>query len=206
MVRLTGFQLCTRERRSGDYPQSDPANSVEETLEEDSVWQRNYSSVSELSSTLVDVLNDKSNRGQILNLSEPKHATSIPISASPPSVPSERMSREASRQSAVRRHERVLRTRIRDQERRSHEDQERESTYWRKNLLTHSGRSRQVPADPRDWRLLGCQVETGDSIYQYSWHIWSRFRVKILVFAASLGRITQYLVGRSGTTRHQPRS
>ena len=64
---------------------------------------------------------------------------------------------------------------------------------------------RQVPVDTRDWHLLGCQVEAGGDVYintvgtfgvASASYCWSRV-------AASVGRITQYISGRSATSWHQ---
>ena len=60
----------------------------------------------------------------------------------------------------------------------------------------------QVPVDRRDWHLLGCKVEAGGDVristlgafgVASASHYWSSV-------AASVGRITQHIAGRSATT------
>ena len=64
---------------------------------------------------------------------------------------------------------------------------------------------RQNPIHPRDWHLLGCQVEVGGDVYinkvgtfgvASASHYWSRA-------SSALGRLTQYITGRTANTWHQ---
>ena len=63
---------------------------------------------------------------------------------------------------------------------------------------------RQVPIHPQDWRLLGCQVRSGGDVFintvgtfgvASASYYWSRI-------ATALGRLTQYMAGKSATTWH----
>ena len=64
---------------------------------------------------------------------------------------------------------------------------------------------RQIPNHPRDWCLLCCQVEVGGEVYinkvgtfgvASASYYWSRT-------ASTLGRLTQYITGRTANTGHQ---
>ena len=64
---------------------------------------------------------------------------------------------------------------------------------------------RQIPIHPRDWHLLGCQIEAGGDVYinkvgtfgvASASYYWSRA-------ATALGRLTQYITGRTANTWHQ---
>ena len=64
---------------------------------------------------------------------------------------------------------------------------------------------RQIPIHQRDWHLLGCQVEVGGDVYinkvgtfgvASASNYWSRA-------ASALGRLTQYITGRTANTLHQ---
>ena len=62
---------------------------------------------------------------------------------------------------------------------------------------------RQIPIHPRDWHLLGCQIEVGVCINKVGTfgvasasYCWSRT-------ATAIGRLTQYITGRRATTWHQ---
>ena len=64
---------------------------------------------------------------------------------------------------------------------------------------------RQIPIHPRDWHLQGCQVEVGGDVYinkvgtfgvASASYYWSRA-------ASALGRLTQYITGRTANTWHQ---
>ena len=63
---------------------------------------------------------------------------------------------------------------------------------------------RQVPVHPSDWHFLGCQVTKGSTVYVNTVGIlgitsasyyWNRV-------GAAVGRISQYVVGKSATTWH----
>ena len=63
----------------------------------------------------------------------------------------------------------------------------------------------QTPIHPREWHLLGCQIEAGGDVYvnkvgtfgaASASYYWSRA-------ASAIGRLTQYLTGRSANTWHQ---
>ena len=63
---------------------------------------------------------------------------------------------------------------------------------------------RQVPIDPRDWHMLGCQVEPGGAVYVHTVgtfgvasasYYWSRV-------AGAIGRVTQYCSGSKADTWH----
>ena len=64
---------------------------------------------------------------------------------------------------------------------------------------------RQIPIQPRDWHLQGSQIEVGGDVYinkvgtfgvASASHYWSRA-------ASALGRLTQYITGRTANTWHQ---
>ena len=63
----------------------------------------------------------------------------------------------------------------------------------------------QIPIHPRDWHLFGCQIEAGGDVYinkvgtfgvASASHFWSRA-------TSALGRLTQYITGRTANTWHQ---
>ena len=63
---------------------------------------------------------------------------------------------------------------------------------------------RQVPIDPRDWHMLGCQVEPGGAVYVHTVgtfgvasasYYWSRV-------AGAIDRVTQYCSGSKADTWH----
>ena len=63
----------------------------------------------------------------------------------------------------------------------------------------------QIPIHPRDWHLLGCQVEVGGDVFinkvgtfgvASASYYWSRA-------ASALGRLTQCITGRTANTWHQ---
>ena len=64
---------------------------------------------------------------------------------------------------------------------------------------------RQIPIHPRDWHLLGSQIEVGGDVYinkvgtfgvASASYYWSRA-------ASALGRLTQHITGRTANTWHQ---
>ena len=67
---------------------------------------------------------------------------------------------------------------------------------------------RQIPIEPRDWHPLGCQAQAGGDVYVnavgtfgvvFASCYWSRV-------ASALGRLSQWLTGKSATTWHSARS
>ena len=165
-----------------------------------------------------DVLDDQSERGQVLKLSEREAriqhpdlvvaALGVNKKEKPNGVVSAWVLFDGSNGIAVYR-----RTRIRDQERapvaadpkRVMREKARlgEKTF----ALTAdvAGAHRQIPIHPRDWHLFGCQVEVGGDVYinkvgtfgvASASYYWSRA-------ASALGRLTQYITGRTANTWHQ---
>ena len=144
----------------------------EEELAGDQSWRRNFSSVAKFSDQVRDVLDDHSRRGQILKLTEQEAHRQYPDKAvaalganqknKPNGVVSARVLFDGSNGIAVNR-----RTRIRDQERApvaadpKRVMREKARLGERTLALTAdvAEAHRQIPIHPRDWHLLGFQIE-----------------------------------------------
>ena len=191
-------QLCTEQRKSGDLAdQGDPDDYREEVLAGDPLWKKNYSTLAALSDKVKDVLDDQSERGQVLKLSEREARIQYPdlvVAAlgankkeKPNGVISARVLFDGSNGIAVNR-----RTRIRDQERalvaadlkRVMREKARlgEGTFAFTADVAEA--HRQIAIHPRDWHLLGCQIKVGTLGVASASNYWSRA-------ASALGRLTQ---------------
>ena len=74
------------------------------------------------------------------------------------------------------------------------------------NFCSHRcGRStRQIPIDPREWHLLGCQLQCGGDVYVMSELVdLPQAPTTVTSVATAIGRLTQHLAGSSATTWHQ---
>ena len=181
------------------------------------VWRRNYASLREFESQVLEVLHDQAARGQIIILSELEAKKRYPhlVIAS---LGAQRKEKPGGKVTA-----RVLfdgthglcvnsKTRLRDQERapiaadlkRSIREKSRvgEPTFALSADVTEA--HRQVPIHPDDWHLLGCQVSPGADVFvntvgtfgiASASYYWSRV-------AAAVGRILQYLSGHTSTSWH----
>ena len=147
--------------------QGDPDDYREEELAGDPLWKKNYSTLATLSDKVKDVLDDQSERGQVLKLSEREARIQYPdlvVAAlgankkeKPNGVISARVLFDGSNGIAVNR-----RTRIRDQERApvaadlKRVMREKARLGERTFALTAdvAEAHRQIPIHPRDWHLL----------------------------------------------------
>ena len=189
------------------------------------MWRLNYSSITEHASRVLDVLNDQSSRGQSWKLPEAEARLQFP-SLVVASLVAQRKDKRGGegREGGGGTSARVLfdgtndipvnrRIRLRDQERAPaasdlkrcmrEKAQRGEQTF---SLTADVAEAhRQVPMDRRDWHLPGCQVEAGGDVFMNTVgtfgvasasYCWSRV-------AASIGRITRCIPGRSATSWHQ---
>ena len=215
LPRLPALYQAKKRWRLAD--QGDPDDYREEELAGDSLWKKNYSTLTALSDKVKDVLDDQSERGQELKLSEREARNQNPdvvVAAlptkkeKPNGVISARVLFDGSEGIAVNR-----RTRITEQERApvaadlKRVVQKKARLGERTFALTAdvAEAHRQIPIQPRDWHLLGCQIEAGGDVYinkvgtfgvASASYYWSRA-------ASALGRLTQYITGRTANTWHQ---
>ena len=152
--------------------QGDPDDYREEELAGDPLWMKNCSTLTTLSDKVKDALDDQSERGQAVEFSEREGRIQYPdlvVAAlgankkeKPDGVISARVLFDGSNGIAVNR-----RTRIRDQERAlvaadlKRVMREKARLGERTLALTAdvAEAHRQIPIHPRDWHLLGCQIE-----------------------------------------------
>ena len=207
LPRLPALHRPKRKWRLAD--QGDPDDYREEDLAGDLSWKKNYSTLAALSDKVKDVLDDQSERGQVLKLGEREARIQYPdlvvAALGANGVVSARVLFDGSNGIAVNR-----RTRIRDQERapvaadlkRVMREKARlgEKTFALTADVAEA--HRQNPIHPRDWHLQGCQVEVGGDVYinkvgtfgvASASFYWSRA-------ASALGRLTQYITGRTANT------
>ena len=216
LPRLPALYRPKRKWKLAD--QGDPDDYREEELAGDPLWKKNYPTLAALSDKVKDVLDDQSERGQVLKLSEREARIQYPdlvVAAlgankkeKPNGIISARVLFDGSNGIAVNR-----RTRIRDQERSpvaadlKRVMREKARLGQRTFALTAdvAEAHRQIPIHPRDWHLLGCQIEAGGDVYinkvgtfgvASASYYWSRA-------ASALGRLTQYITGRTANTWHQ---
>ena len=209
--------LCKAKKRWSLPEQSDPVAHLEEVQATDQTWRRNYPAVATLSAEVTEVLEDHASRGQVLKLTECEAKSRYPglVVASlggnkkekPGGVITARVLHDGKNGISLNR-----RIRLRDQERcPSASDikrvmREKARICERSFALTADVKEahRQVPIDPRDWHLLGCQVTPGSSVYinkvgtfgiSSASYYWSRV-------AGALGRLSQYLIGGKLRTWH----
>ena len=196
--------------------QRDPQNwLLEDEAQAGSPWRQNYASLVGFADKVEAVLEDQASRGQVLTEAEARARFPNLVVASlgaqrkdkPNGVVSARVPFDGTRGLAVN-----TRTRIRDQER-SPIAAELKRTMRGKTELGQptfalttdvSEAHRQVPVHPSDWHFLGCQVTKSSTVYvntvgtlgitsaSYYWN-W---------VGAAVGRISEYVVGKSATTWH----
>ena len=158
-----------------------------------------------LSKEVMDVLTDQTRRGQLIRLSEEeaKIRFSRLVIASLGANRKDRPNGEVTNGLSVN-----TKTRLRDQERSPISSdikramREKASRGLSTFALTADVKEahRQIPIGPRDWHLLGCQVERGADVFVHTVgtfgitsasYYWSRV-------SSAVGRLTQYLgVGSS---------
>ena len=144
----------------------------------DQTWRRNYPAVATLSAEVTEVLEDHARRGQVLKLRESEAKSRYPglVVASlgankkekPGGVITACVLHDGTNGISLNR-----RIRLRDQERCPFASdikrvmREKARIGERSFALTADVKEahRQVPIDPRDWHLLGCQVTPGSSVY-----------------------------------------
>ena len=189
LPRLPALYRPKRKWKLAD--QGDPDDYREEELAGDPLWKKNYPTLAALSDKVKDVLDDQSERGQVLKLSERAARIQYPVlvvaalgankKGKPNGVISAQVLVDGSNGIAVR-------TRIRDQERApvaadlKRVMREKARLGERTFALTAdvAEAHRQIPIHPRDWHLLGCQIEAGGDVY-INKNIWSRLRFILLV-------------------------
>ena len=197
--------------------QADPLDYLEHAPDGSGVWRRNYSTLQEFESQVLEVMYDQAARGQIIVMTEPEAKVRFPdlVIAS---LGAQRKEKPGGKVSA-----RVLfdgthglcvntKTRLRDQERapiaadlkRSMREKAKvgELTFALSADVTEA--HRQVPIHPDDWHFLGCQVKPGGDVFvntvgtfgvASASYYWSRV-------VGSIGRLLQYLSGHSSTSWH----
>ena len=157
--------------------QAHPLNYLEEEEEvawPESSWRSLYTSLSEHTERVVNVLEDQTSTGQLINLPEAETRARCPnlVIASlganrkdkPNGTFSARVLFDGKKEPQVN-----TRTRLRDQERSpiaadlKRAMREKASICLRTFAFTADVKEahRQVPIHPRDWHLLGCRVERG---------------------------------------------
>ena len=182
--------------------------------DEDATWRKNYSSLEPWKEKVLEVMEDQTSRGQVLKLTETEARLRFPDSVvaslgairkdKPRGVVTARVLFDGTNGIHVNR-----RTRIRDQERSPIEaDLKRlmreKSQKDRRTFALTADVARQVPVDPRDWHMLGCQVEPGGAVYVHTVatfgvasasYYWSRV-------AGAIGSVAQYCSGSQADTWH----
>ena len=195
----------------------DPLDYLEYAPDRSGVWRRNYATLREFESQVLEVMHDQASRGQIIVMTESEARSRYPdlVVAS---LGAQRKQKPGGKVTA-----RVLfdgthglcvnsKTRLRDQERapiaadlkRSMREKSiiGELTFALSADVTEA--HRQVPIHPDDWHLLGCQVSPGGDVFvntvgtfgiASASYYWSRV-------AAATGRLVQYLSAYSSTSWH----
>ena len=216
MPRLPALYRPKRKWRLAS--QTDPrAYLDEEGHEGESCWRRNYATLLPLTKEVVDVLMDQTERGQVIRLSEEEAKLRFPwlVVAS---LGASRKDRPNGEVTARVLHDGTnglsvnTRTRLRDQERSPISSdikramREKASRGLSTFELTADVKEahRQIPIDPRDWHLLGCQVERGADVFvntvgtfgiTSASYYWSRV-------SSAVGRLAQYLASDQAETWH----
>ena len=216
LPRLPALYQWKRKWRLLD--QDDPTAYLESEIVGDPMWRQNYSSIEEHVSRVLAVLDGQSSRAQALKMSESEACLRYPHvvvaflgamrKEKPGGLISARVLFDGSNGIPVNRRIRIRhpeRSPVASDLKRFTQEKARrgEQTF---SLTAHVTEAhRQVPVDKGDWHLLGCQVEAGGDVYidtvgtlgvASASYNWSRV-------AASVGRITQHISGRSATTWHQ---
>ena len=209
--------LYARKKRWRLPKQMDPLDYLEDHSANDAVWRLNYSSLEEHSDSVLEVLVDQANRGQVLRLSEEEARRRYPNltvaslgarkKEKPGGVISARVLFDDTHGIAVNH-----RTRVRDQERAPiaadlkrimrEKSIAEQPTFALSADVTEA--HRQVPIAPQDWHLLGCQVRPGGEVFvntvgtfgvASASYYWSRV-------ATAIGRLCQYIPASSANTWH----
>ena len=197
--------------------QVDPLDYLEYAPDRSGVWRRNYATLRESESQVLEVMHDQASGGQIIVMTESEARSRYPdlVVAS---LGAQRKQKPGGKVTA-----RVLfdgthglcvnsKTRLRDQERapiaadlkRSMREKSKigELTFALSADVTEA--HRQVPIHPDDWHLLGCQVSPGGDVFvntvgtfgiASASYYWSRV-------AAAVGRLVQYLSAYTSTSWH----
>ena len=217
-VRLPRLPALYKAKKKWRLPeQSDPLLHMEGGETGEYAWRNNYPAVATLSAEVTEVLEDQAKRGQVLKLSEQEARSQFPnlVVASlganrkekPGGIITARVLHDGTNGISVNR-----RIRVRDQERfPTAADvkrimREKAAIGEKSFALTADVKEahRQVPVDPRDWHLLGCQVSPGSHVFinkvgtfgiSSASYYWSRV-------ASALGRLAQYIVGSRANTWH----
>ena len=181
--------------------------------DEDATWRKNYSSLEPWKEKVLVVMEDQTSRGQVLKLTETEARLRFPdlVVASlgirkdkPSGVVTARVLFDGTNGIYV--------NRTRDQERSpiaadlKRLIREKSQRGRRTFALTAdvAEAHRQVPINPRNWHLLGCQVESGGAVYVHTVgtfgvasasYYWSRV-------AGAIGRVTQYCSRSKADTWH----
>ena len=213
-----GCLHCIQTQEKWRLPsQVDPLDYLEYAPDRSGVWRRNYATLREFETQVLEVMHDQASRGQIIVMTESEARSKYPdlVVAS---LGAQRKQKPGGKVTA-----RVLfdgthglcvnsKTRLRDQERapiaadlkRSMREKSRigELTFALSADVTEA--HRQVPIHPDDWHLLGCQVSPGGDVFvntvgtfgiASASYYWSRV-------AAAVGRLVQYLSAYTSTSWH----
>ena len=198
--------------------QADPkAYLEEEDYSPETAWRRNYATVQPLVKEVYDDLDDQTRRGMLIRLPEQVAKARYPnlVVASlganrkdrPNGEVTARVLHDGTNGLAVN-----TKTRLRDQERspiaadikRAMREKDRRGFHTFALTADVKEAHRQIPVDPRDWHLLGCQLEQGGDVFintvgtfgiSSASYYWSRV-------ASAIGRLTQYLAASSADTWH----
>ena len=217
-TRMTRLPALYKPKKTWRLPsQVDPLDYLEYAPDRSGVWRRNYATLREFETQVLDVMHDQASRGQIIVMTESEARSRYPdlVVAS---LGAQRKQKPGGKVTA-----RVLfdgthglcvnsKTRLRGQERapiaadlkRSMREKSRigELTFALSADVTEA--HRQVPIHPDDWHLLGCQVSPGGDVFvntvgtfgiASASHNWSRV-------AAAIGRLVQYLSAYTSTSWH----
>ena len=180
-------------------------------------WRRNDATLRPLTKEVMDVLDDQARRGQLIRPPDVEAKARFPrlVIASLGANRKDRANGEVSA--------RVLhdgsnglagntKTRLQDQERSpiSSDLKRAMSEKATRGLSTFALTAdvkeahRQIPVDPRDWHLLGCQLERGEDVFintvgtfgiTSASYCWSRV-------SPAIGRLAQYLASDQADTWH----
>ena len=217
-TRMPRLPALYKPKRKWRLPsQVDPLDYLEYAPDKSGVWRRNYATLREFETQVLDVMHDQASRGQIIVMTESEARSKYPdlVIAS---LGAQRKEKPGEKVTA-----RVLfdgthglcvntKTRLRDQERapiasdlkRSMREKSKigELTFALSADVTEA--HRQVPIHPDDWHLLGRQVSPGGDVFvntvgtfgiASASYYWSRV-------AAAVDRLVQYLSAYTSTSWH----
>ena len=149
--------------------QADLADCLEAAGMGEAVWRQNFAPVSTPSEKVLEVLTDKSLRGQVLTTSEAearRRFTNLAI-ASLGAIGKDKPKRGRSHNQPDGTHDISVnrRTRTRDQEKRAMREKPGVGVRTFAMTADVSEAHRQAPVDERDWHILGCQVVPGGDVH-----------------------------------------